>query len=100
MIGSKSAGPLLWLLLFTCPAIAIDFGSAAAYSSANESLSVNGRQVRLKTGGIGLRASQSFLTSVWLPIFLGYTDTRGLRALLFPVLMSADLPSCPHTGLG
>jgi hypothetical protein len=48
------------LIVIPCSALAWEMGPAASYSNVGESLNINGRSVQLKTGGFGLRASESF----------------------------------------
>lgn len=50
------------LIALPCAAFAWELGPTASYANAGESLNVNGRFVHLKTGGVGLRAIDSFFS--------------------------------------
>ncbi len=52
---------LLGLFALPSAAIAWEIGPTVSYAAADKSLSVNGRLVNLKSGGIGVRVGESFL---------------------------------------
>lgn len=58
----KSLGVAVFWGLGMTAVEAWELGPAASYSNAGESLNVKGRYVHLKTGGVGLRTSESFFS--------------------------------------
>lgn len=61
-------------------AAAVEFGPAVNYTKASESLNVNGRFVQLKSGGVGLRASESLFDQhvvVDISGLYGYTGSAS-----------------------
>lgn len=66
------------LVALAFPATAVEWGPVANYASANEQLNINGRFVNLKTGGVGLRASESLLSrhlTLDVAALYGYTGS-------------------------
>ena len=53
---------LLSLAFTASEAIAWEFGPLASYAAADKSLSVNGRLVNLKSGGVGLSLAEDFIS--------------------------------------
>ena len=53
---------LLSLAFTSSEAIAWEFGPLASYAAADKSLSVNGRLVNLKSGGVGLSLAEDFIS--------------------------------------
>lgn len=68
------------LLAMPFAAFAWELGPTASYTNAGESLNINGRFVHLKTGGLGLRASESFFgqhVAVDASALYGYTGSAN-----------------------
>lgn len=61
VIGGKRSW-VATILVIPCSVFAWEIGPVASYSSVGKSLNVNGQYLHLKTGGVGLRASESFFS--------------------------------------
>ena len=72
---------LACLLAMPCAAFAWEIGPTASYTDANANLHINGRFLHLKTGGTGLRASESFFNQyLVVDVFALYGDAGSANA--------------------